>query len=142
MRAVRARIIRKLAHEIYAPSVHGRDGFKRLCRSLKRNWVKGLGVALVVSFLAGCATQAIGPIQVPVAGQIKTYVTGKIPIGVLGDELTIVDRYDEKGNLIHASETSTTGTVHDALKAAAGSSGTAALVTPVITPIVNDLQGK
>jgi hypothetical protein len=80
--------------------------------------------------------------KVTVAGHDKTYVVGKLPIGILGDEVTVIDRYDENGTLQHPSDITTTGTVHDALKAAAGSTGTAAIVTPVITPIVRDVSGK
>jgi len=106
------------------------------------NPIRILCVLAAVVVLAGCATQAIAPIQVQVAGQTKTYVFGKILLGAVGDEVVIVDRYDEHSNLVHASETSTTGIVHDTLKAAAGSTGTAALVTPVITPVVNAVEGK
>jgi hypothetical protein len=97
---------------------------------------------LVLMFvLAGCAHQPLNVETVTVAGQTKTYVSGKYPVGVLGDEISIIDRYDEKGALVHPSDISTTGTVHDTLKAAAGSTGTAAVVTPVIKPIANDLSG-
>lgn len=92
--------------------------------------------------LASCAAAPLAPVQVTVAGRQKTYVTGKLPIGILGDEVTVIDRYDENGTLQHPSDITTTGTVHDALKAAAGSTGTAAIITPVITPIVRDVSGK
>jgi hypothetical protein len=104
--------------------------------------MRNLILFVVCMMLGGCATQAIAPVPVTVAGQTKTYVTGKIPIGVLGDELTIVDRYDEKGNLVHASETSTTGTVHDAAKALAGSAALGTVAAPVETPIINAIEGK
>jgi hypothetical protein len=99
-------------------------------------------LCILIFALSACATAELKPYQVQVAGKTKTYVIGKIPIGVLGDETVINDRYDENGVLQHPADVSTTGTVHDALKAAAGSTGTAALVTPIITPIVNDVQGK
>jgi len=93
-------------------------------------------------FLVGCAGPQLKAYPVQVAGQTKTYVIGKIPIGILGDENAVNDRYDEKGNLVHASDVTTTGTIHDAAKAAAGSTGTAALVTPIVTPIIKDIQGN
>ena len=96
---------------------------------------------VLVFVLAGCAHQPLNVETVTVAGQTKTYVSGKYPVGILGDEISVIDRYDENEVLIHPSDVSTTGTVHDTLKAAAGSTGTAAVVTPVGTPIVNDLTG-
>jgi PBP1b-binding outer membrane lipoprotein LpoB len=97
-------------------------------------------VVLAGFFLAGCAGQTLTPVKVTVAGHDKTYVIGTLPVGHLGDEVKVVDRYDEAGTLQHPSDITTTGTVHDMVKAAAGSTGTAAIVTPVITPIVNDLK--
>ncbi len=99
-------------------------------------------LVLVLFILCGCASQALTPVPVKVAGQIKTYVVGKQKVGMLGDEITTIDRYDEKGNLVHASDISTTGTVHDTLKSAAGSTGTAAMVTPVMAPVINAIEGK
>jgi hypothetical protein len=75
-------------------------------------------------------------------GRMKTYVAGKYRVGVLGDEITVIDRYDENGKLDSPSVTSTTGTVHDVLKAGAGGAGASALITPVVTPIVTDIEGK
>ena len=97
---------------------------------------------LLCVFLAGCAEVPLKPYPVQVAGKTKTYVVGKTKVGMLGDETLTIDRYDENGKPEHFSDISTTGTVHDVLKAAAGSSASAAIVTPVITPIVNDLNGK
>jgi hypothetical protein len=101
-----------------------------------------MSLCLLAIALAGCAHAPLSAEPVTVNGVTKTYVYGKYPVGIVGDEVTIIDRYDEKGVLVHPSDISTTGTVHDALKAAAGSSGTAAVVTPVITPVVNAVEGK
>jgi hypothetical protein len=88
-------------------------------------------------FLAGCpAALKSVPVKVGDSGVTKYYVIGNTKIGVLGDEVVTIDRYDEKGNLQHASDISTTGTVHDVLKAAAGSSGTAAVITPVVGDLI------
>ena len=88
-------------------------------------------------FLAGCAAplKAI-PVKVGDAGKTKYYVVGNTKIGVLGDEVVTIDRYDENGVLQHASDISTTGTVHDVLRAAAGSTGTAAVMTPVVGDLI------
>ncbi len=99
-------------------------------------------LCILVIALAGCAEVPLHPYTVAVAGKSKTYVVGKTKVGVLGDEVTTIDRYDETGKPEHFSDISTTGTVHDVLKAAAGSTGTAAVVTPVITPVVNAVEGK
>ncbi len=101
-----------------------------------------LVIVLMVIALAGCAAVPLHPYTVAVAGHSQTYVVGKTKVGVLGDEVTTIDRYDETGKPEHFSDISTTGTVHDVLKAAAGSTGTAAVVTPVITPVVNAVEGK
>ena len=104
--------------------------------------MKRLLLILLSIVLAGCAAhQPLVVEQVTVNGKVKTYVSGKYPVGVMGDEVSIIDRYDENGNLAHPADISTTGTVHDTMKAAAGSTGTAALVTPVVTPIVNNIAG-
>ena len=131
MRAIRAKIIRKRAAELHAPFT---SGFKRFYRKLKREWIKTGVLAVLCLFLAGCATSPMQviPVKVGDAGKTKYYVIGNTKIGVLGDEVATIDRYDENGALQHASDISTTGTVHDVLKAAAGSSGTAAVMTPVI----------
>jgi len=93
--------------------------------------------------MAGCAFhQPLTVEQVTVSGKTHTYVAGKYRVGVLGDEITVIDRYDANGNLEHPADISITGTVHDAFKAAAGSTGTAALVTPIVTPVVNSIEGK
>jgi hypothetical protein len=94
-------------------------------------------LALLCLFLAGCgAPLKTIPVKVGDSGVTKYYVVGNTKIGVLGDEVVTIDRYDEKGNLQHASDISTTGTVHDVLKAAAGSTGTAAVVAPVVGDLI------
>lgn len=100
--------------------------------------VKQMAFALLLGlFLAGCAVplKAI-PVKVGDAGKTKYYVVGNTKIGVLGDEVVTIDRYDENGALQHASDISTTGTVHDVLRAAAGSTGTAAVMTPVVGDLI------
>ncbi len=101
-----------------------------------------MSLCLLAIALAGCAGVPLQPYPVTVAGKQKTYVVGKTKVGVLGDEVTTIDRYDETGKPEHFSDISITGTVHDVLKSAAGSSGTAAVVTPVMTPVINAIEGK
>ncbi len=87
-------------------------------------------------FLAGCPETPLHPYPVMVAGKTKTYVIGKTKVGVLGDEITTIDRYAEDGKPEHFSDIATTGTVHDTLKAALGSSGNAASLTPIAGEIL------
>ncbi|MGA3113492.1 MAG: hypothetical protein ABSF90_03560 [Syntrophobacteraceae bacterium] len=90
-------------------------------------------ILIVGIALGGCAsTNPFTAHPVTVAGKTKTYVVGNNKIGILGDEAITIDRYDENGVLQHPSDISTTGTVHDVLKAAAASTGTAAVMTPVV----------
>ncbi|MFZ0931240.1 MAG: hypothetical protein WAN11_21720 [Syntrophobacteraceae bacterium] len=92
---------------------------------------------VAVLLLAGCAsTNPFTAHPVTVNGKTKTYVVGNNKIGILGDEALTIDRYDENGVLQHPSDISTTGTVHDVLKAAAGSSATAAVMTPVVGQLI------
>ncbi len=99
---------------------------------------------LILAFvLAGCAFhQPLAAESVQVAGKTHTYVAGQYRVGILGDKVTVVDRYDEKGMLEHPADITTTGTIHDTLKAVGGNAGTAAVLTPIESPIINGIEGK
>ena len=100
-------------------------------------------ILIAVLLISGCAFhQPLVAEQVQVAGKAHTYVAGQYRVGILGDKVTVVDRYDDQGKLEHPADITTTGTIHDTLKAAGGNASAAAVLAPIETPIINGIEGK
>jgi hypothetical protein len=129
--------LRSLGRDGWIPwymSISGIPG-NHITYATVRFWRQLVAMLLLCLFFAGCAAE-LKAVPVKVGDKTKYYVIGNTKIGVLGDEVATIDRYDENGVLQHPSDISTTGTVHDVLKAAAGSTGTAAVMTPVVGDLI------